>query len=124
MLAKVLGVVLLIWGGVLAVELIFPVIGGIFGMITVVAIAVLAAGTLYMGKRWIDGESTVGRIIGALALIAGAIMAFKAAMGVVVGIFAALFLMLKIALVFAMLFVGWSWLRCGDFRLTARRDLF
>ena len=79
MLAKILGVVLLIWGGVLAFKLIFPVIGGIFGMITVVAIALLAAGALYMGKRWINGESILGRVIGALALIAGAILAFKAA---------------------------------------------
>ena len=122
MLAKILGVVLLIWGGVLAFKLIFPVIGGIFGMITVVAIALLAAGALYMGKRWINGESILGRVIGALALIAGAILAFKAALVVVVGIFSALFLMLKIALVLAVLYVGWSWLQRGEFRLLSRRD--
>ena len=122
MLAKIMGVVLLIWGSVLAFELIFPVIGGIFGIITVVAIALLAAGALYMGKRWINGESILGRVIGALALIAGVILAFKAAFGVVVGIFAALFLILKIGLVLAMLYVGWSWLRRGEFRLLGRRD--
>ena len=122
MLAKILGVALLIWGGVLAFTLIFPVIGGIFSMITVVAIALLAAGALYMGKRWINGESILGRVIGALALIAGAILAFKAALGVVAGIFAALFLMLKIALVLAMFYVGWSWLRRGGFHLLSRSD--
>ena len=122
MLAKILGVVLLIWGSVLAFELIFPVIGGLFDIITVAAIALLAAGALYMGKRWINGESILGRVIGALALIAGAILAFKAALGVVVGIFAALFLMLKIGLVLAMFYVGWSWLRRGEFRLLGRRD--
>ena len=122
MLAKVLGVVLLIWGGILAFELIFPVLGGIVGFITVAAVGLLALGALYMGKRWINGESILGRIIGALALIAGAILALKAALGVVVGIFAALFLMLKIALVFAMLYVGWSWLQQGEFRLLARRN--
>ena len=122
MLAKILGVVLLIWGSVLAFELIFPLIGGLFDIITVAAIALLAAGALYMGKRWINGESILGRVIGALALIAGAILAFKAALGVVVGIFAALFLMLKIGLVLAMFYVGWSWLRGGEFRLLGRRD--
>ena len=122
MLAKILGVVLLIWGSVLAFELIFPVIGGIFGIITVAAIALLAAGARYMGMRWINGESILGRAIGALALIAGVILAFKAALGVVGGIFAAVFLMLKIGLVLAMLYVGWSWLRRGEFRLLGRRD--
>lgn len=122
MLAKVLGVVLLVSGVVTAFGLIGPVIGGIFGLITVAAVGCVAVGALYMGKRWINGESILGRVIGALALIAGVILAFKAALGAVVGIFAALFLMLKIAFVLAMLYIGWSWLQRGEFRLIARRD--
>lgn len=115
MLAKVLGVILLIWGVVLAFKLIFPVIGSIFGMITVAAISLLAVAALYLGKRWIKGESILGRVIGALALIAGVVLAFQAALG-------ALLLMLEVAVVGAMLYVGWSWLQSGEFRLMRRSN--
>lgn len=120
MLAKILGAILLIVGAVMAFALIFPVIGSIFGFITVAAIGFLAVGALYLGKRWINGESILGRIIGALALIAGAVLAFKAALAAVVGVFGALILMLKVALVLAMLYVGWRWVQHGEFRLVER----
>ena len=120
MLAKILGAILLIVGAVMAFALIFTVIGSIFGFITVAAIGFLAVGALYLGKRWINGESILGRIIGALALIAGAVLAFKAALAAVVGVFGALILMLKVVLVLAMLYVGWRWVQHGEFRLVER----
>lgn len=117
MLAKILGAILLIVGAVMAFKLIFPVIGSLFGFITVAAIGFLAVGALYLGKRWINGESMLGRVIGALALIAGAVLAFKAALAAVVGAFSAVVLMLKVALVLAMIYVGLRWVQHGEFRL-------
>lgn len=105
----------------MAFELIFPVIDGIIGFVAVAAFGLLAVGALYMGKRWIDGESTLGRIIGALTLIAGALLAFKAALAAVVGVFGAVFLMLKVALVGAMVYVGLRWVQNGAFRLASQR---
>ena len=121
MLAKIAGVVLMVAGGVMAFELIFPVIDGIIGFVAVAAVGLLAVGALYLGKRWIDGESTLGRIIGALTLIAGALLAFKAALAAVVGVFGAVFLMLKVALVGAMVYVGLRWVQNGAFRLASHR---
>ena len=121
MSAKISGVVLMVAGGVMAFELIFPVIDGIIGFVAVAAVGLLAVGALYLGKRWIDGESTLGRIIGALTLIAGALLAFKAALAAVVGVFGAVFLMLKVALVGAMVFVGLRWVQNGAFRLASQR---
>ena len=121
MSAKIAGVVLMVAGGVMAFELIFPVIDGIIGFVAVAAVGLLAVGALYLGKRWIDGESTLGRIIGALTLIAGALLAFKAALAVVVGVFGAVFLMLKVALVGAMVYVGLRWVQNGAFRLASQR---
>ena len=121
MSAKIAGVVLMVAGGVMAFELIFPVIDGIIGFVAVAAVGLLAVGALYLGKRWIDGESTLGRIIGALTLIAGALLAFKAALAAVVGVFGAVFLMLKVALVGAMVYVGLRWVQNGAFRLASHR---
>ena len=121
MSAKISGVVLTVAGGVMAFELIFPVIDGIIGFVAVAAVGLLAVGALYLGKRWIDGESTLGRIIGALTLIAGALLAFKAALAAVVGVFGAVFLMLKVALVGAMVYVGLRWVQNGAFRLASHR---
>lgn len=121
MSAKISGVVLMVAGGVMAFELIFPVIDGIIGFVAVAAVGLLAVGALYLGKRWIDGESTLGRIIGALTLIAGALLAFKAALAAVVGVFGAVFLMLKVALVGAMVYVGLRWVQNGAFRLASQR---
>jgi len=121
MSAKISGVVLMVAGGVMAFELIFPVIDGIIGFVAVAAFGLLAVGALYMGKRWIDGESTLGRIIGALTLIAGALLAFKAALAAVVGVFGAVFLMLKVSLVGAMVCVGLRWVQNGAFRLASQR---
>ena len=121
MSAKISGVVLMVAGGVMAFELIFPVIDGIIGFVAVVAVGLLAVGALYLGKRWVDGGSTLGRIIGALTLIAGALLAFKAALAAVVGVFGAVFLMLKVALVGAMVYVGLRWVQNGAFRLASQR---
>jgi hypothetical protein len=121
MSAKISGVVLMVAGGVMAFELIFPVIDGIIGFVAVAAVGLLAVGALYLGKRWIDGESTLGRIIGALTLIAGALLAFKAALAAVVGVFGAVFLMLKVSLVGAMVYVGLRWVQNGAFRLASQR---
>jgi len=123
MLAKIAGAVLLVWGAIMAFKLILPVISGLFDLIVVLAIGLLAVGVLYMGKRWLDGEGTLGRFIGALVLIAGVALAFKAAMGLVVGVFGALLLMLKVALVLVMLYVGLRWLKNGEFSLRSSDEL-
>ena len=102
MSAKISGVVLMVAGGVMAFELIFPVIDGIIGFVAVAAFGLLAVGALYLGKRWIGG-------------------AFKAALAAVGGVFGAVFLMLKVALVGAMVFVGLRWVQNGAFRLASQR---
>ena len=120
MLAKILGILLVVWGAVLAVELIFPVIGSIFAAIALVVMGIIAAGALYMGKRWLGGESTIGKIVGVLAIVVGFVVGAHAVLGAVVGVFGAIVLAVKIAAVGAMLYIGWDWFKSGEFRLQWR----
>ena len=117
MLARILGVLLLIGGVVWGVKLIWPLFGGLFGLLGAVAVGLLAAGALYIGLRWLRGESILGRVVGALVLLAGIWLAFWAAFSLVSGVFGAAFLLLQVALVLAMLYVGWRWLDNGEFSL-------
>lgn len=117
MLARILGVLLLIGGVAWGAKLIWPLFGSLFGLLGAVAVGLLAAGALYIGLRWLRGESILGRIVGALALLAGVWLAFWAALSLVSGVFGAAFLLLKVALVLAMLYVGWRWLDNGEFSL-------
>ncbi len=117
MLARILGVILLIGGVALGVELIWPVFGSLFGLLGAIAVGLLAAGALYIGLRWLRGESILGRVVGALVLLAGVWLAFGSALSLVAGVFGAAFLLLKVALVLAMLYVGWRWLDNGEFSL-------
>ena len=122
MLARILGVLLLIGGVVWGVKLIWPVFGGLFGLLGAVVVGALAAGALYIGLRWLRGESILGRVVGALVLLAGIGLAFWAAWNLVSGVFGALFLILQAALVLAMLCVGWRWVDNGEFSLRRRGD--
>ena len=117
MLAKILGVLLLIGGVVWGVKLIWPVFGSLFGLLGAVAVGALAAGALYIGLRWLRGESILGRVVGALVLLVGIGLAFWAAFSLVAGVFGAAFLLLKVALMLAMLYVGWRWVDNGEFSL-------
>ncbi len=120
MLARILGVLLLIGGVAWGVKLIWPVFGSLFGLLGAVAIGLLAAAALYIGLRWLRGESIVGRVVGALVLLVGLWLAFKAALSLVSGVFGAAFLLLLVALVLAMCYVGWRWLDNGEFSLRRR----
>ncbi|MGY8827607.1 MAG: hypothetical protein ACKVJG_27480 [Candidatus Latescibacterota bacterium] len=122
MLAKILGILLVVWGAVLAVELIFPVIGSIFAAVALVAMGIIATGALYLGKRWLSGESVLGKIVGVLALVVGVVVGAKAVLGAVVGVLGAIVLAVKIAAVGAMLYIGWGWFKSGEFRLPWRRN--
>ena len=117
MLARILGVLLIIGGVAWGIELILPLFGSLFGLLGAVAVGLLAAGAFYIGLRWLRGESILGRVVGALVLLAGIWLAFWAALSLVSGVFGAAFLLLKVALVLAMLYVGWRWLDNGEFRL-------
>ena len=122
MLAKVLGILLLAWGAVLAVGLILPLIGTFFAAAALVVMGIIAAGALYLGKRWLSGDSVFGKIIGVLALIVGVVVGVQAALGAVVGVFDMILLMLKMAAAGAMIYIGWTWLQRGEFCLPWRRD--
>ena len=122
MLARILGVILLIGGVAWGIKLIWPLFGSLFGLLGAVAVGLLAAGALYIGLRWLRGESILGRVVGALALLAGIYLAFKAALSLVAGVFGAAFLLLQVALVLSMLYVGWRWLDNGEFSLRGRGD--
>ena len=117
MLARILGVLLIIGGVAWGIELIWPLFGGLFGLLGAVAVGLLAAGALYIGLRWLRGESLLGRVVGALALLAGIWLAFWAALSLMSGVLGAAFLLLQVALVLAMLYVGWRWLDNGEFSL-------
>ena len=122
MLARILGVLLLIGGVVWGFKLIWPLFGSLFGLLGAVAVGALAAGALYISLRWLRGESIVGRVVGALVLLAGIGLAFWAAWSLVSGVFGAVFLLLKVAVVLAMLYVGWRWVDNGEFSLRRRGD--
>ena len=117
MLARILGVILLIGGVAWGIKLIWPLFGSLFGLLGAVAVGLLAAGALYIGLRWLRGESILGRVVGALVLLAGVWLAFWAAWSLVAGVFGAALLLLKVALMLAMLYVGWRWLDNGEFSL-------
>ena len=117
MLARILGVLLIIGGVAWGIELIWPLFDSLFGLLGAVAVVLLAAGVLYIGLRLLRGESILGRVIGALVLLAGIWLAFWAAWSLVAGVFGAAFLLLKVALMLAMLCVGWRWLDNGEFSL-------
>ncbi len=120
MLAKILGILLVVWGAVWAVQLIFPVIGSIFAAIALVVMGIIAVGALYVGKRWLGGESVIGKVVGVLALVVGFVIGAKAVLGAVVGVFGAIFLAVQIAAVGAMFYIGWGWFQSGEFRLPRR----
>lgn len=122
MLARILGAILLIGGVIWSIKLIWPVFGSLFGLLGAVVIGLLAAGALYVGLRWLRGESILGRVVGALVLLAGVGLAFKAAWSLVSGVFGFAFLLFQVALVLAMLYVGWRWLDNGEFSLRRRDD--
>ena len=122
MLAKILGVLLLIGGVVWGFKLIWPLFGSLFGLLGAVALGLLAAGALYIGLHWLRGESILGRVVGALVLLVGIGLAFWAAWNLVAGVFGAAFLLLKVALMLAMLYVGWRWVDNGEFSLRRRGD--
>ena len=110
MLARILGVLLIIGGVAWGIELIWPLFGSLFGLLGAVAVVLLAAAALYIGLR-------LGRVVGALVLLAGIWLAFWAAFSLVAGVFGAAFLLLQVALVLALLYVGWRWLDNGEFSL-------
>ena len=122
MLARILGVLLIIGGVAWGIKLIWPLFGSLFGLLGAVAVVLLAAGALYIGLRLLRGESILGRVVGALVLLAGIWLAFWAALSLVSGIFGIAFLLLQVALVLAMLYVGWRWLDNGEFSLRRRGD--
>ena len=62
MLARILGAILLIGGVVWSIKLIWPVVGGLFGLLGAVVVGLLAVGALYVGLRWLRGESLLGRV--------------------------------------------------------------
>ena len=66
MLARILGVLLIIGGVAWGIELIWPVFGSLFGLLGAVAVGLLAAGAFYIGLRWLRGESILGRVVGSL----------------------------------------------------------
>ncbi len=117
MLARILGVLLLLGSVAWGVKLILPLFGSLFGLLGAVAIGLLAAAALYMGLRWLRGESILGRVVGALVLLVGIWLAFTAALSLVSGVFGAAFLLLRVALVLGICYVGWRWLDNGEFSL-------
>ena len=122
MLARILGVLLLIGGVVWGVKLIWPVFGSLFGLLGAVVVGALAAGALYIGLHRLCSESILDRVVGALVLLVGLGLAFWAASILVAGVFGAVFLILQAALVLGILYVGWRWVDNGEFSLRRHGD--
>ena len=73
----------------------------------------LAAGLLYVGLRWLRGESTLGKVLGVLCILVGIAIGIEALSSAVVGFFGVLLLAVKIVVVCAMCYVGWNWFQQG-----------
>ena len=121
MVAKIVGVGLVFWGAVLAFALIVPVLGSLFAAAVLAVTGFLAAGLLYVGLRWLRGESTLGKVLGVLCILVGIAIGIEALSSAVVGLFGVLLLAVKIFVVCAMCYVGWSWFQQGTFSLPHRR---
>lgn len=121
MVAKIVGVGLVFWGAVLAFALIVPVLGSLFAAAVLAVTGLLAAGLLYVGLRWLRGESTLGKVLGVLCILVGIAIGIEALSSAVVGLFGVLLLAVKIVVVCTMCYVGWSWFQQGTFSLPQRR---
>lgn len=123
MVAKIVGIGLVIWGVVLAFALIFPVLGSLLAAAVLAVTGLLAVGLFYVGLRWLRGDSIAGKVLGALCILVGLGIGAEAVMSAVVGFFGALLLAVKIVVVCAMCYVGWNWFQQGAFSLSQRRVL-
>ncbi|MDA0709886.1 MAG: hypothetical protein O3B73_06735 [bacterium] len=56
MLVKIIGIVLVIAGGVIALEVLFPLIGSVFGMAFLLAKLAIAVGLVMVGLRLMNKE--------------------------------------------------------------------
>ncbi len=120
MLAKILGIGLVIWGAVLAFALILPVLGGFLAAGALLLMGGLAVAVCYLGMRWLRGDSTVSKILGVLCILGGLALGADAVLCAVVGVFGAVFLAIKVFVVCAMCYVGWGWFQQGAFRMPSR----
>ncbi|MEE2726625.1 MAG: hypothetical protein VX792_06100 [Candidatus Latescibacterota bacterium] len=121
MVAKLAGIGLVVWGAVLAFTLVVFVLGSFFAAAVLASTGLIAAGLSYVGLRWVRGEGTQGKVLGMLSILAGLAVGFEALSSAVVGFFGALLLAVKILVVSAMCYIGWSWFQQGSFSLLLGR---
>ena len=114
MVAKLAGIGLVVWGAVLAFALVVSVLGSLFAAAVLALTGLIAADLLYVGLRWVRGEGTLGKVLGMLCILAGLAFGFEALSSAVVGFFGALLLAVKILVVCAMCYIGWSWFQQGE----------
>ena len=121
MVAKIAGIGLVVWGAVLAFALVVPMLGSLFAAAVLAVTGLIAAGLLYVGLRWVRGEDTLRKVLGMLCILAGLAVGFEALSSAVVGFFGALLLAVKILVVWAMCYIGWSWFQQGTLSLPLGR---
>ena len=117
MVAKLVGIGLVVWGAVLAVALFVSVLASLFAAAVLALTGLIATDLLYVGLRWVRGEGMLGKVLGMLCILAGLAVGFEALSSAVVRFFGALLLAAKILVVCAMCYIGWTWFQQGSFSL-------
>ncbi|MEW6752772.1 MAG: hypothetical protein AB1505_17605 [Candidatus Latescibacterota bacterium] len=123
MLAKIVGVVLLVVGAGMALSAVAAVVVGTLAFAVLAVKVAVVVGLLLVGWHWVHQESIALRILGALALVGGVAAAFPVAGALVAGTFGAIGLAVKVAVTAALLYLGWRWVKTGTFSVSGRRDL-
>ena len=123
MFAKIIGAIMLVLGVGLAFSTLKSVLVGTVALIGVAAAVALAVGLLYVAWRLINGQSVLGKILGAFLLVGGVIAGFHAAGAVVVGTIGAIILTTKVVFTAALIYFGWRWLKTGEFSAPSRSEL-
>ena len=123
MLARIVGIGMLLGGAILGFKSILPLVGGVLGFIGMGLVIAAIGLALYLGWRLINSRSAVGKIVGAIILVLGIVSAFPASLALVAGTVAAVLLMARLALVVLLLYFGWLWFQRGEFSRSRRSGI-
>ena len=96
-------------------------LGSLFAATFLAVTGLIAAGLLYVELRWVRGESTLGKFLGMLCILAGLAVGFEVLLSAVIGFFGDLLLTVKILVVCSMCYICWKWFLQCIFSLLLRR---
>jgi len=114
MFAKIIGALLVAAGAVLALKFIGVVASGVVGFALLLIKAGLVAALIWWGWRWINRAEALFKILGAVIMVAGMLLAIPLFGLLVMETVALMWTALKVAVVAVLLVGGWRLLNRGS----------